>query len=205
MSFIFHLFLGFITSFLGSIFPSMLSMTTIKISLDSSIRKAIWYSIGVSFVVIFQAYIGVVFSKVLTNNTTYLLIIQKIGIVIFFLLSTYFFYQNKESKKMEPTKKRVINGFLSGLVLSGLNMFAIPFYVGVVSFLVLLDAYTFNYTNNFSFVLGSSLGTFSLLVFYGKLASKIENKVKFLSKHIDLFLAVITGLIAIINLIDLLL
>lgn len=51
-----HFTLGFITSFLGMSIPSMLNMTTAKISLDKNRTAAIKYAIGVSIVVFFQPY-----------------------------------------------------------------------------------------------------------------------------------------------------
>jgi hypothetical protein len=81
-------------------------------------------------------------------------------------------------------------------------MFAIPFYFGVTSTLVIMDLYEFNMINNLLFVLGSSLGTLSLLFIYSTLAKRIEKRIEFLASKMDLVLGIITGLIVIINLIN---
>lgn len=46
MSIIIHFLLGFSTSFLGTLTPSMLNMTTAKISLTKSKSDAIKFAIG---------------------------------------------------------------------------------------------------------------------------------------------------------------
>ena len=193
-------------SFLGSIFRSMLSMTTVKISIKENQKRAISFAAGVSTIVIIQAYIAVAFSKYLLDNSEYLTSLQKIGTVIFIGLSIYFFNQARTLKK-NPSKQKASKqkGYVLGIFFSLLNMFAIPFYFGVTSSLAMIHWYEFNPINNLFFVLGSSLGTFFLLFLYARLAKKIEKKIKTLANHVDLFLGIITGLVAIINGIDLLL
>tara|TARA_R110002073_G_scaffold123234_1_gene266784 strand:+ start:77761 stop:77946 length:186 start_codon:yes stop_codon:yes gene_type:complete len=61
MGILFHFILGFITSFLGTVFPSMLSMTTVKISIRENQKKAISFAAGVSLIVIGQAYVALLF------------------------------------------------------------------------------------------------------------------------------------------------
>ena len=206
MEIIVHFFLGFTTSFLGTIFPSMLNMTTLKISIRDNSKKAMFFAAGVSLIVIGQAYVAIAFSKLITDNPDYLLSLQKLGTVIFFVLSIYFFLQVRKSKKTEIQGKEIkTSRFLSGILFSLLNMFAIPFYFGVTSTLVMIGWYQFDMMNNLFFVFGSSIGTFLLLFIYAKLAKQIEKRIVFIAKKMDLILGIITAFVAIINLIDLLL
>ena len=204
MGILFHFILGFITSFLGTLFPSMLSMTTVKISIRENQKKAISFAAGVAVIVIAQAYVAVGFSKVLLDNPDYLMTLQQFGTVVFAGLSIYFFTQVTKKKK-ENKKQRKIKGFVSGVLFSMLNMFAIPFYFGVTSTLVMMHWYDFNPMNNLFFVLGSALGTFFLLFLYTKLAKKIEKKIERLANQMDFILGIVTALIVIINVVDFLL
>ena len=206
MGILFHFILGFITSFLGTVFPSMLSMTTVKISVRDNQRKAISFAAGVSLIVIAQAYMAIVFSKILVSDPGYLITLQKLGTFIFIGLSIYFFYQTLKAKRKQANEqKKKIKGFVSGVLFSLINMFAIPFYVAATSSFVVLDWYSFNPINNLSFVLGSSLGTFTLLFLYSQLAKKIEKRIDRLANQMDLILGIVTALVAIFNTIDLLL
>ncbi len=206
MVIVLHFILGFITSFLGSIFPSMLSMTVVKVSIQESQKKAINFALGASSIVILQAYIAVGFSKILLENPFYLKTIQQIGTIIFAGLSIFFFSQASKAKKQPEFKnKSKTKGFLLGVLFSALNMFAIPFYFGVTSSLVIMNWYNFNPINNLLFVLGSATGTFSLLFLYALLGKKIEHKIQRLAEKLDLFLGIIAGLVFVINLLDILL
>ena len=155
---------------------------------------------------IIQAYIAVSFSKILLDNPRYLIVLQQVGIIAFIGLSVFFFNNvRKQKKKQLNNNGRKGRGFVSGILLSSLNMFAIPFYFGVTSFLVMMHWYIFTLINNIFFVLGSALGTFSILLLYAYLAKKIENKIEYFANQMDLVLGIITGLIVIINVIDVLL
>ena len=90
-----HFFFGFIFAFLGSITPSMLNMTALKISLENGKKELNNYAIGVSLVVLPQAYIAVFLTKHIVENPSILESLEKVGIVIFMLLSYYFYSESK--------------------------------------------------------------------------------------------------------------
>ena len=77
MNFISLFFLGFFFSFVGSISPSMLNMTALKISLENGKKETYKYSLGVSFIVILQAYIAVFLTKYITENQVVLDYLEK--------------------------------------------------------------------------------------------------------------------------------
>lgn len=190
-----HFFFGFIFSFLGSITPSMLNMTALKISLENGKEQLNKYAIGVSIVVIPQAYIAIFLIKHIVENPSILEILEKIGIVIF--LSYYFYRESKKSKiKIETTAVKKENAFLAGITLSVLNMFSIPFFCGLVATLDVFKLFSFNIITITFFVLGSVIGTFYILYLYGKFAKIIQKKTGELTKDINLVLSILTGLVA---------
>ena len=206
MNILVYCFLGFITSFLGTIFPSMLSMTTVKIGIKENKKKAVSFAAGVSTIVIIQAYIAVAFSKLLLSNPMYIQTLQKVGVFVFFALSIFFFREGIRSKKQTiGANEKKVKGFVTGVFFSLLNMFAIPFYVGVTSSLVMLHWYEFSLSNNLSFVAGSALGTFSLLFLYASIAKKIEKRMIWLANQMDFILGFVTVIAALVNAVDLLL
>ncbi len=199
MSLVIHFLLGFITSFVGTIPPSMLNMTTAKISIERAKNEAVKFAVGVSLVVFIQAYIAVFFAKYIHNNADIEWYITVFGIVIFAVLSIYFFHQAKAEKK-EVKKFRLKSSLLAGITLSLLNMFAIPFYCGVSSALNMSGWLSFNQSTILLFVIGSTLGTFSLLYVYAYSAIKISKKAHLLTKNLNYILSALTGIVALITL-----
>jgi len=117
-------FFGFFFSFVGSITPSMLNMTALKISLEKGSNAANKYALGVALLVVPQIYIAVILTKYITENPKILETFDKVGIVIFMLLSLYFYSESKKSKvNVDVKKTKKENPFLTGITLSLLNMF----------------------------------------------------------------------------------
>jgi threonine/homoserine/homoserine lactone efflux protein len=197
-----HFFFGFFLSFLGSITPSMLNMTALKISLENGKEQLNKYAIGVSLVVIPQAYTAIFLIKHIVENPSILEILEKIGIVIVIFLSYYFYRESKKSKiKIETTAVKKENAFLAGITLSVLNIFSIPFFCGSVATLDVFKLFSFNVTTVSFFVLGSVIGTFYILYLYGKFAKIIQKKTGELTKDINLVLFILTGLVAVFTII----
>ena len=197
-------FFGFFFSFTGSITPSMLNMTAIRVSLEEGIEAAKKYALGVSIVAIPQVVIAVILTKYIAENPTILEILEKAGIVIFIGLSFYFYNESKKGKiKTESIKSKKENPFLTGLTLSFLNMFAIPFFCGIIVALDLFKLFSFEFFPILFFILGTILGTFFILFAYAKFAKRIQQKTGKLTKDINIILSVLTALVAVITFIKL--
>lgn len=203
MSLSIHFILGFITSFLGTLTPSMLNMTATKISLNKSKTDAVKFAVGASIIVLAQVYIAILFTKFLRSNPAFVQSLQEIAIIIFVLLSFYFYRQSKKDKvPTDSIKEKTGNSFVVGLLLSSLNMFSIPFYCGVTTALDVAGWLKFSQQNIMGFVLGSAIGTFSLLYLYANYAKIIQLKSKGLAKNLNLILSILTGVLAFITLIN---
>jgi threonine/homoserine/homoserine lactone efflux protein len=202
MDLITHFLFAFLVAFVGSITPSMLNMTALKISLQNDIKFAKRYIFGVSCVVLLQTYIAVFLSKYIIDNPTILETIEKFGIVIFILLSIYFYKESKKEKLVVDDKNnKPKNFFLTGLTLSSLNMFAIPFFCGVVAFLDAFNLFVFDDLSVSFFILGAGFGTFCILFLYVKYAKAIQKKTGKLTKDINIVLSVLTGFAAIFSIV----
>jgi threonine/homoserine/homoserine lactone efflux protein len=197
-------FFGFFSSFIGSITPSMLNMTAIKVRLEKGIEASKKYALGVSLVAIPQVVIAVILTKYIAENPTILETLEKVGIVIFIGLSYYFYNESKKGKiKTESIKSKKENPFLTGITLSFLNMFAIPFFCGIIVALDLFELFSFEVFPIFFFILGTILGTFCILFVYARFANIIQQKTGKLTKDINIILSVLTALVAVITFIKL--
>ncbi|MBL4939073.1 MAG: LysE family transporter [Lutibacter sp.] len=199
-----HFILGFVASFLGTLTPSMLNMTAVKISLDKSKFDAVKFAVGVSIIVLFQALVALLFTKFLRENPNFVQSLQKVAMVIFALLSFYFYSKFKKDKALTKTVKgKAVNSFVVGLLLSALNLFSIPFYCGVTTALDVVGWLQLSKQNILIFVVGSALGTFVSLYMYANYAKAVQLKSKGLAKNLNLILSILTGVIAVITFVKL--
>lgn len=180
----------------------MLNMTALKISLEKGKQAANKYAFGVSLIIIPQVIIAVILTKYIAQNPTILETLEKAGIVVFIALSYYFYRESKKGKiKIDAVKTKNRNPLLTGIALSILNMFGIPFFSGTIITLDVFKLFSFDAVSVFFFTLGSVLGTFYILFLYGKFAKIIQQKTGELTKDINLILSILTGLVAVFSLI----
>jgi len=178
----------------------MLNMTSVKISIERGRYNTIKYALGVSTIVLLQAYAAVFFTKYLNENPDFILTLQKIAIVIFAALSVYFYRENRKVKKnTNDFAQKCKDTFVVGLLLSALNMFAIPFYYGIIKVLLNTGLLKLSQSNIILFVIGSAIGTFIILYLYPNLARIIPVKSKKSSNKLNLVLSVLTGVLALVT------
>ncbi|PQJ68783.1 LysE family transporter [Polaribacter butkevichii] len=190
-------FFGFVFSFLGYTLPSVLNMTALKISLDATKREFTNFTLGVSLVIFVQVYVSIYMIEYILENPKLLEILQKLGIVVLIFLSIYFYKQNQKEKKQLEVKKR--NSFFTGIILSLLNMFAIPFFCGAAVLLMTFKSFNFDVVSTLFFVFGSVIGAYFILYLYGRFAKWIQQKTGNLTKNINLLLSFITASFALIT------
>lgn len=184
--------------------PSMLNMTTVKITFERGKMNAIKFAFGVSIVVLLQAYAAVFFTKYLKDNPDFILILQKFAFVIFALLSIYFYREFKKVSKISVGfKQKCRDTFVVGLFLSAINMFAIPFYYGITTVLNKIGLMQLSQNNILLFVIGYGIGTFMLLFTYSNIGKYMQLKTNGSSNKLNMVLSILTGVLAMVTFIKL--
>ena len=194
--------LGFVTAVIGIIPPGLLNMTAAKVNLKEGKINALSFVFGAVIVIFFQAYLAILFARVIDRRPDIVALLRELGFGIFTALSIYFLWMAKEPRLKETKidKKSKKKRFFLGMLLSALNFFPIPYYVFVSITLSSYALFSFNSTPIFIFVSGVVLGSF--LVFYSYIASfqRIEARADSLLKNMNTIIGGITGLISIITL-----
>ena len=84
-------FATFSAAFMATVPPGLLNMNAAKISVEKGKTNGITFSIGVSVMILFQAYISVMISKYLFNNPGVIDVLLKIALIVFAFFAIYFF------------------------------------------------------------------------------------------------------------------
>lgn len=203
MSTFLHFLFGFAIGFVGVIPPGLLNLTAAKISVKQDRRAAIIFAAGAAVVVIAQVYIGVFFSELLSQNPEILIKVEQFAIIIFFGLSIFFFIRARMDTKpqLKEVHKAEYKLFGQGIILSALNIFPIPFYIGFSSFLASRDMFTFEFPMAHLFIAGATLGTFVMLCAYIKYVKRFGFDSTTFARKVNYLLAAMTTGIAIFTLI----
>ena len=168
MAGIINFFVGYLAALVGLIPPGLLNMTAAKIGVKQGRKPALIFSAGVLLVVLFQTGVGLMFARYLEQNPEIVDLLQKVALGIFLALTFYFFVLAKDSRREFPkgVKRSKTNRFFYGILLAALNILPIPYWVYVSISLSAFGWFNFDQIYIAWAVLGSGLGTFSMLMIY---------------------------------------
>ncbi len=197
-------FLGLFIALIGVIPPGLLNMTAAKISLKDGYARGITFCIGACVIIIFQAYIGTLFARYLSNHQDVVDVLQRVAFVIFVLITIYFLIiASKEDKpKREVKVKSKKSRFFQGMLLSALNVFPIPYYAYMSITIASFNWMDFEKTSIISYVAGATMGSFVTFYFYIFFFDKITSKKHTSQKNMNYLIGIVTGVISIITLIN---
>ena len=201
-------FLGLFVALIGVIPPGLLNMTAAKISLKEGAGSGIMFSTGVCLVVFIQTYIAAIFSRYLSNRSDVVAILQRVAFVIFVLITIYFLILASKQKKQKQVVEEDIRSkksrFFYGMLLSGLNVFPIPYQAYMTISLASLEVMDFERLSIITYVTGASMGTFVMLYVYIFFFDKIKDKAFTSQKNMNYIIGSVTGLVALITFINIL-
>ena len=197
-----HLLTGFLAAFIGSILPGMLNMTAVSITLNRGLRSGVYYSSGAASGICIHVRMALVFAGYLHTHPEVFLLLREIAILIFVVLAIAFFRRSLQPPELSGSR-RGGGAYGTGLFLSGINALALPYFFGVGSFLQNRGWLFPRQPYITLFVIGSLFGAFALFLLYGLFAQYITRNVNFLARHLNLFLAGLFTLLAVVQIVQL--
>ncbi len=190
-------------AYFGLISPGMLNMTALQIRINIGNIESLKFAFGASIIVFFQAGIALFFADYFAKNLKIIEILKILGVFVFFALAIFFFFLSR--KKMKTNSKSTNqNYFVRGLVMSSVNMLAIPFYLGLSIYLVSVNKIVMQQPYIFLFVISASIGSFLLFYTYIFFAKIIIKKISFIATNINIILSILFIILGILTLIKLL-
>ena len=206
MRFVLPLLFGFISASIGISLPGLINMTAAKVSIRDGRDRALLFVIGAVIIIFFQTLSAVFFAHFIDSRPDVVILLREIGLGVFAVLTVYFFFLAKEPKfkKEEMKMHSKTNRFFLGMLLSTLNFFPVPYYVFVTITLSSYQLFSFERISIFLFLLGVVLGSFGVFYYYISFFKKIESKTDFFFKYMNQIIGAITGVVALIALVNIL-
>ena len=200
------LIIGFGAAFLGTTPPGLLNLTAAKTQATYGSKQANLFMLGSSTVSAIYSFIAASFTSVLESNPVYLHDILLVGLLIFTVLTLFFLYKGFQLNKYGAKEVNYDrnNFFMTGVLLSFLNILPFPFYIAITYFLQNLVDFNYALQQIIILVIGVFTGTYAILYTYTRANKKIQQKwgqkekkkSKFNSNYL---MASITGVIVIIT------
>lgn len=202
MSILLAFALAVLFSAIGVLPPGIVNMTVANYSVKKTLKKAKKFINGAILVVFLQSVLAFTFAIYLESHPKIMQNLKVVGSVVFVVLTVFFLGKGIQShiqSKDEVTKgvkKSKLRPFVHGVVISGLNVFPIPYYAFVSLYLSTFIEDFFTNLVGLFFVLGTTFGSFLVFLSYAYLFRKIKSNVTFFIKNINFIIAFITALIA---------
>ena len=196
-------FATFSAAFMATVPPGLLNMNAAKISVEKGRTNGIIFSLGVSTMIIIQAYISVMISKFLFKNPEIIDLLLKIALIVFAFFAVYFFVKAKKKKRNRPKIVKVSkkNSFFKGILLAALNLLTIPYYSGLNAMWNASGWIKFQFRDIATFILAAGCGTFTVLYLYTVYFTKLETKNNRFSKNSNYILSALMMVLLVITLI----
>ena len=198
MPYLTHIVLGFVMAYLSLLPPGMLNMTAVRTALEKGRNSGKWFSFGAALVVIPQAFVALVFAKYFAQHPEIVERLNFAGVIVLFALAIVFFVQARKKFKGE-VKKRSGKSFIVGMLMSTMNMLAIPFYLVLSSVLENRGVLETEQPFINLFVTGVFLGAFSLFMTYVRFADLIQKRAQFIARNINYILSALFLILGILT------
>ncbi|SMC44317.1 LysE family transporter [Cellulophaga tyrosinoxydans] len=196
-------FVTFSAAFMATVPPGLLNMNAAKTSVEKGKLNGIIFSLGVSTMIMLQAYVAVLISKYLHNHPEVVTVLLKIALVVFAFFAIYFFVLARRNK---PQKEKVLNvskknSFFKGVLLAALNLLTIPYYSGLNAMWKASGWIKFEVSDILIFILAAGLGTFTVLYLYTIYFYKLETKNNTFSRNSNYILSGLMSLLFVVTLV----
>ena len=193
-------------SFVGMVPPGMITMKLVSISFNKSVKAAILFALGVTFIEFFQTIVTLHFSKIFVELVGENIYIKWTAVAVLVLLAISFLLsKNNKNKGLDKKELKEINkrtSFFKGALLSIVNVLKYPFWIAQgVYFLnngILKDEKFFLII----YSLGALIGSFTMYFLYIKLGKILLDKFDNLANNMNKILAIFFLFLAIIQVIN---
>ncbi len=168
-----NLAFGFFFSFIGSIPPGTINLSVIQLGLRKHLGAAFRMALAAALIEYVYAAIAIKFQIFITSSPAIKENFQLITAVVLLALGGVNLLALRKKKGGEiKTPVMASSGFRKGVLLSIGNPLAIPFWIAVTAYLQSNSWVNFDDVPIWSYVLGISLGTLSILSLLGLLSYK---------------------------------
>ncbi len=167
---------AFVVSFLGSIPPGTINITSMQLSIQGQRRAAFFFALGASITELAYAGITVRFQIYLSEKSAFIAYFALISSLAMLVLGVINLLAKNHTQEIVSKSKDLKgrNGFKRGVVLGVLNPLTIPFWLTVTAYLQSAGWIILYPSTLYIYALGIALGTFALLTTVNKLGSRFE-------------------------------
>ena len=179
-----HFIYGLLGSFIGGVAFGPINLSVVDLTLRKSIRSALRFCLAAAMVEIIQAFIAIMFGKLISRKIQEFPELKLLVIIFFIVLGLYFiFKRDKPKADLKPDNNT--SNFINGFIVAILNPQAIPYWIFVLAYLKSANVLFLQSWYLILFLVGVSLGKFIILSLYGYLSEYINRHFNNLNEYVS--------------------
>jgi len=198
MNYILHLFLGLVAGILGTIPLGPVNLLVVNTSVSKNLRAAMVLASAASIMELIKPLLAIYFSWLITRHIQSNMYIQLTVVLAFVLIGLYFLLK-RNTTHMAENNRREVPEFLKGVLISFLNIPALPFWILVVAYCESTVGFDFSISAVGIFLAGVFLGRYGTLWMYARLSQYISERSSFIALWLNRIIAILFFVLAIIQ------
>jgi threonine/homoserine/homoserine lactone efflux protein len=198
MNYVLHLLLGVIAGILGTIPLGPVNLLVVNTTVSKNLRAAMVLASAASFMELLKPLLAIYFSWLITRHIQSNVYIQLTVVLAFILIGLYFLVK-KNNTAEAGNSRRELPEFLKGILISFLNIPALPFWIFVVAYCQSTVGFDFSMGTVGTFLAGVFTGRYGTLWGYARMSQYICERSSLIALWIDRILAVLFFFLAVVQ------
>jgi threonine/homoserine/homoserine lactone efflux protein len=198
MNYILHLFLGLVAGILVTIPLGPVNLLVVNTMIDKNFRAAMVLASAASIMELLKPLLAIYFSWLITRHIESNMYIQLTVILAFVLIGLYFMLKKNTSHETE-NNRREMPEFIKGVLISFLNIPALPFWIFIVAYCESTVGFDFSISTVGLFLAGVFSGRYGTLWMYARLSQYVSERSSVIELWLDRVIAALFLVLALIQ------
>jgi threonine/homoserine/homoserine lactone efflux protein len=198
MNYILHLFLGLIASIIGTIPLGPVNLLVVNTTVSKNLRAAMVMASAASIMEVFKPLLAIYFSWLITRHIESNVYIQITVALALVMIGLYFLLKKNTSREIEKNR-RDMPEFVKGVLISFLNIPALPFWILVVAYCEGTVGFDFSMAMVGIFLAGVFSGRYITLWIYARLSQYISGKSSLIALWLNRIIAILFFVLALVQ------
>jgi len=191
-------FYGLLGSLVGGVAFGPINLSVVELTIKKNLTSANRFCLAAALVEIGQAFIAVLFGKLISRKIDEFPELKLLVILFFIFLGLYLVLKkDKPQSELNATGER--SSFLNGIIVAVLNPQSIPYWIFVLAYLKSANVLELYSLKLWLFLAGVAIGKYTILVIYSYLSLFINRHIANLDNYVS---KTIGGVLMVIGLIQ---
>lgn len=198
MNYLLHLFLGLISGMLVTFPLGPVNLLVVNTTVSKNLRAAMVLASAASLMELLKPILAIYFSWLITRHIESNMYIQLAVVLAFILIGIYFMLKKNTSHETEHTRREMPD-FVKGVLISFLNIPALPFWILVVAYCESTVGFDFSMATVSLFLAGILIARYGTLWIYARLSQYISERSSLIALWLDRIIAILFFALALVQ------